>query len=112
MPARLREAKERRPQFGAEALELFHELESTPARRRHTSEFKAKSKRLGILLGLSDEWWMMLRVENADDPRPRPTLAAHALWPRVQATRQALLAALAGRGVQSADEPARDLEAL
>src|SRR5262245_48649481 len=106
MPAKLREAKERRPSFSREVLDLFRELEATPARQRRAPEFIAKSKRLGILLGLSDEWWMMLRVENANDSRPRPTLAAHALWPRVQAVRKALLGALAGREARPAEEAA------
>jgi len=92
--------------FTPEILTLFAELDGTPARRRHTSEFKAKSKRLGILLGLSDAWWMMLHVETANDPRPRPTLAAHAWWPRVRAVRAALLEALRARGPQPAEEAA------
>src|SRR5262245_66172266 len=110
MPAKLREAKERRPSFSAEVLNLFAELEGTPTPRhwRKTQEFMRKSQRLASLLGLSDEWWMMLRVENADDPRPRPTLAAHAWWPRVQTVRAALLEALgrSAREAQPADGPA------
>jgi len=106
MPAKLREAKERRPSFSAEVLELFRELNATPRRRRETPEFKAKSKRLGVLLGLSTEWWMMLHVETANSSRPHSTLAAHALWPHVQATRAALLEALRTREAPPAEERA------
>jgi hypothetical protein len=106
VPVKLRIAKERRPQFSREVLELFRALEGAPRRQRKTPEFIAKSKRLGVLLGLSDAWWMMLRVERDNDRRPRPTLAAHTLWPRVQAVRKALLAALAGREAQPVDEQA------
>jgi len=96
----------RRPQFSAEVLELFRALEGTPGPSRKAPEFVAKSKRLGVLLGLSDEWWAMLRVENADDSRPRPTLAAYEWWPRVQTVRAALLEALRTREAQPPDEPA------
>src|SRR5262249_61658046 len=95
-----------RPRSPPELSPLCPEPGGPPARRRHTSEFKAKSKRLGILLGLSDAWWMMLHVETANDPRPRPTLAAHAWWPRVRAVRAALLEALRARGPQPAEEAA------
>jgi hypothetical protein len=104
MPAKLREAKERRPQFSREVLDLFRELEGTPRRMRHTPEFIAKSKRLAVLLDLTTEWWAMLHVETANDPRPRPTL--YQWWPRVRAVRAALLEAVAAREAQPADEAA------
>jgi hypothetical protein len=99
----------RRPQFSAETLDLFRELNATARRRRKAPEFIAKSKRLGVLLGLSDAWWMMLHVENANVLRPCPTLAAYEWWPRVQAVRAALLAALkrSTREAQPVDEKAR-----
>jgi hypothetical protein len=80
--------------FSEEVVGLFAELNATSRRRRKAPEFIAKSKRLGILLGLSDAWWMMLHVENANVLRPCPTLAAYEWWPRVQAVRVALLEAL------------------
>jgi len=53
MPAKLRVAKERRPQFGAEVLALFAELEATPMRDRNTAEFRARDRALARHLNLA-----------------------------------------------------------
>src|SRR5262245_6995965 len=106
MPARLREAKERRPQFSTEVLELFRELEGTPRRRQKAPEFIAKSKRLAALLNLGNEWWGMQRVEYDDPFRPREGLAAHDYWFTVQRVRRQLLEALRAREAQPAEEAA------
>jgi hypothetical protein len=102
-------SRPRVPSLTPEIIALFTELEGTPTPRhwRKTQEFARKSQRLAGLLGLSDAWWMSVRVEKADDPRPRKGLAAHDWWPRVQAVRAALLEALEqARERQPADEPA------
>jgi hypothetical protein len=103
-------SRPRVPSLTPEIIALFTELENaprpTPRGWRKTQEFTRKSQRLASLLGLSDEWWMMLHVETANAPRPHPTLAAHALWPRVQAIRAALLEALRTREARPAEEAA------
>jgi len=102
-------SRPRVPSLTPEIIALFAELENAPrSTRRHwrkTEEYTRKSQRLASLLGLSDEWWMVLRVENANDLRPHRTLAAHELWPHVRAVRKQLLAALAAR-IQPAEEAA------
>jgi hypothetical protein len=101
-------SRPRVPSLTPEILALFTELENTPTPRhwRKTQEFARKSQRLAGLLGLSDEWWMMLRVEKANDPRPREGLAAHVLWPRVQAIRAALLEASRAQQERAAEQEA------
>jgi hypothetical protein len=97
MPVKVRIAKDRRPSFSRETLALFVELERTSPRRRKTTEFIAKSKRLAGLLGLSAEWWTMQHVEDDNRFRPQPGLIAHADWLTVRRVRAQLLAA-AGLG--------------
>jgi hypothetical protein len=110
VPAKLREAKERRPTFSPELLSLFAELENaaTPPRHwRKKQEFARKSQHLASQLGLSDAWWMGLKVEKHEQQRPREGLAAHEWWPRVRAVRKQLLEAIAAREIQPTDEEAR-----
>src|SRR5262245_40573520 len=57
VPVKLRIAKERRPAFSHETLELFRALEATPARRRHTPKFKDGVHQLARLLEQTDEYW-------------------------------------------------------
>jgi hypothetical protein len=97
MPAKLREAKERRPVFAPEVLELFRELELVPECDRQTQEFTEKSKRLSNLLNLNVEWWAGQHVEHSDRLCPSPRLAAHVYWHRVQRVREELLEATAVR---------------
>jgi hypothetical protein len=89
MPVKQRVAKERRPAFSAEIIELFVKLEHTS---RRSQAFKNGSKELARLLGLSTEWWMMQHV-NDRAGAPPPWLAAHAAWQRCRAVREQLLAA-------------------
>jgi hypothetical protein len=108
MPAKLREAKERRPTFSPEVLSLFAELENTPLPRhwRKRQEYTRKSQRLAGLLSLSDAWWMGLRVEKINDQRPREGLAAYEWWPTVRRVRQELRTALEQRDEHSVQQPA------
>jgi hypothetical protein len=110
MPAKLREAKERRPTFSAELLSLFAELENaaTPPRHwRKKQEFARKSQHLASQLGLSDAWWMGLKVEKIhEQQRPREGLAAHEWWPTVRRVRRELRAALEQRDEHSVQQPA------
>src|SRR5262249_15655867 len=96
-PVKAREAKERRPAFSVEALDLFRELEGTPPRQRDSDESLAKSKRLASLLGLSTEWWGGQHVEHSDTLQPPEWLPAHNYWTTVQQMRRALLEAGAVR---------------
>jgi hypothetical protein len=95
MPVKARAAKERRPTFSREVLQLFLELERVPTRRRDRREWWDGSKRLAGLLGLSSEWWAM---ENVHDRSARPChppgYFAHDAWFRCRAMRQALLEAV------------------
>jgi hypothetical protein len=59
VPVKLRAAKERRPNFSAEALALFVELERVPPRRRDRQDFRDKTHELARLLGLVDELWSL-----------------------------------------------------
>jgi hypothetical protein len=110
MPAKLREAKERRPTFSPEVLSLFAELENTftpPRHWRKKQEFARKSQHLASQLGLSDAWWMGLRVEKIhEQQRPREGLAAYEWWPTVRRVRRELLAALEQRVEHSVQPPA------
>ena len=107
MPAKLREAKERRPTFSPEVVSLFAELNTpTPSRHwRKRQEYTRKSQHLASQLGLSDAWWFGLKVEKHEQQRPREGLAAHEWWPRVRAVRKQLL--IAAREIQPTDEEAR-----
>jgi hypothetical protein len=86
-------SRPRHPSFSPEILELFRRLETTPPRRRSSGEFKAGSKRLAALLGLTTQWWAMKHVEDDNKHRPREGLAAHDYWLTVRTVRQQLLEA-------------------
>jgi len=102
MPVKARVAKERRPSFSAEAIELFVALERMPRRDRDGDEFRAKSKRLAALLGLTSEWWTCNSVlDRTRAPCHPPGYLAYDDWFRVRAVREELLAA-AKRGVEVA----------
>jgi hypothetical protein len=93
MPAKLREPKDRRPVFTDELLDLFSELEVWPLRRRHGTEWNAKSKRLAGLLGLSSEWWTCQHVNDTEPPCGPPDGAARTNWVTCREMRQRLLEA-------------------
>ena len=93
VPIKQRAGKELRPQFSAEVLELFRELEGM---RRQTSEdFIAKLKRLAGLLNLRTEWWATCHVNDASlSPPWPPHMRAFRDWHRVREVREQLLEAV------------------
>jgi hypothetical protein len=93
MPVKQRSGKGRRPQFSGEVVELFVQLERTPARQRRTQEFTDGSKRLARALNLSAEWWAGCAVEDGEKPQPRAGLVAHEYWLTTRRMRAALLEA-------------------
>jgi hypothetical protein len=94
MPAKVRAAKERRPLFSAEVLQLFLELEHMGP-RQNTEAFKAGSKRLAGLLNLSSEWWATCDVhDRSARPCWPPGNYAYGAWHRCRAMRRQLLAAV------------------
>src|SRR5262245_49366087 len=99
VPVKARIAKDRRPQFSRETLELFLELEALP---QDSERFKAGSKRLASLLGLIDEFWTMNHV-NDRSPRPHmpPHLTAFEDWHRCREVRLALLCAATDAAAQT-----------
>jgi hypothetical protein len=98
--------------FTPEILTLFAELENTPLPRhwRKRQEYMRKSQRLAGQLGLSDAWWMGLRVEKINEQRPREGLAAYEWWPTVRRVRRELLTALEQRDEHSVQQPADEPE--
>jgi hypothetical protein len=68
MPVKQRVAKDRRPSFSAEALDLFEELERMRAQR--SEAFRDKSLRLAHLLGLETEWWCSITHVHERGPGP------------------------------------------
>jgi hypothetical protein len=46
-----------RPSFSPEAIRLFAELETAPARHRQRREFRDREHQLARLLGLTSEFW-------------------------------------------------------
>jgi hypothetical protein len=91
-----------RPQFSAEALALFVELEDMP----RTDEFKIKGARLAELLGLTDEWWTCNHVhDRSTEPCYPPGYPAREDWFRVHDVRRMLLAAT-GLSAQRKKRPA------
>ena len=95
MPVKQRLAKDRLPQFSAEAVSLFVELERTP----HSSQkFKEGSRKLAHLLDLVAEFWTGNHVNNRDrKPCHPPWCIAYNDFFRVRAVREELLAATGER---------------
>lgn len=96
VPVKQRAAKDRRPFFSAQAVELFAELERTPGGHMPYTD---ASYRLAEMLGLVNEWWSSCHV---NDRSRRPCwspghLAYTAFW-KVREVREALLAICAQRG--------------
>jgi hypothetical protein len=72
-------------------LTLFVELEGMSDR---DPKFKAGSRRLAELLGLTDEWWSGQHVNDASaGPCHPPGYVAHGDWYTCRRVRDALLAA-------------------
>jgi hypothetical protein len=102
VPVKQRAAKDRRAQFSRETLELFQALE---ALSQDSDRFKAGSRRLARLLGLTDEFWTMNHVHDRSAGPCWPShLVAHHDWHRVREVRLALLAAT---GLASTAAPSR-----
>jgi hypothetical protein len=94
VPVKARAAKERRPSFSAEALDLFEELERMRSQRSET--FRDKSLRLARMLGLETEWWCSITHVSERGPgpvHPEGYLARDA-WFRCRAVRIQLLQAV------------------
>src|SRR5262245_55964509 len=93
MPAKLRAAKELRPQFSRETIELFGQLEAVPLRRRGSQAFKDGEHELARRLGLTSEYWTMNSVLDRKHSCHPPGYAAHTDWHRCREVRMALLEA-------------------
>jgi hypothetical protein len=106
MPAKLREAKQRRPQFSREVLELFAELEAVPLRQKKSQTFKNAEHELARKLGLVDEYWTVNSVLDRRRSCHPPGYIANAHHARCRAVRKALLAELQHSAQQLADEKA------
>jgi hypothetical protein len=84
-------AKDRRPQFPREVLELFAALENVSERRRDRDQLK----RLHRLLGLSAALWGGNSVlDRSSQPGWLPGRPGYDNWFHVHAVRKQLLAAL------------------
>jgi hypothetical protein len=90
MPVKQRAAKDRRPFFSVEAIELFAELERTPGGHRPYTE---KSRQLAGMLGLVDAWLKTCHVNDRSSRSGYPPghLTDIAFW-KVREVRKALLA--------------------
>jgi hypothetical protein len=106
MPVKARAAKERRLLFSTEILDLFEQIERMPSQRGE--RYREGSKRLAILLDLSDEWWAMTHV-NDRSPSPCHPLGyfAHDAWFRCRIVRAQLLAAVRARIAGAGFDPPR-----
>jgi hypothetical protein len=91
VPVKLRQAKERRHSFSAEAIALFIELEAVAVRRRKLEEFRDRERELAGLLGLGAEFFLSCCsvLDRERTPCWPPWCAAHADWHRVRAVREA-----------------------
>lgn len=84
-----------RPSFSLQALELFAELESVPARARHGREFKDREHELARLLHLVTEWWTGNGVTDKSSRPCHPEgCIARQDWFRCRAIRLVLLQAV------------------
>ena len=91
---RIPRSRARQAQITPEALALFTELERMPRRDRDSDEFRAKSKYLAALLGLTSEWWTCNHVhDRSRTPCHPPWCVAHGDWHHCRTVRQMLLAA-------------------
>jgi hypothetical protein len=91
MPVKERIAKDRRPVFSAEAVELFAELERRSDGYRPYTE---GSRRLAAMLGLVDEWIVSCHVnDRSSAPCHPPGYLAYDAWFRCRAVRFILLEA-------------------
>jgi hypothetical protein len=94
MSVKLRQAKERRPQFSDETLVLFRILEATPMGLRGTDEFKARDRELHRLLDLETDWRMAGNVLNRSEQCCYPMgMPAYGAFHHCRAVREALLEA-------------------
>jgi hypothetical protein len=102
MPVKQRAAKDRRPVFSTEALELFLELERRPA-----SYHSEDARRLAGMLGLIGERLKACHVNDRSSRSGYPPghLTDSAFW-KVRKIRKALLAACAERAQERELEPA------
>jgi hypothetical protein len=91
-------SRERNIPITDEVLALFAELDSAPAARRRSQEFRAKAKEheLARMLDITAEWWTCNSVLNTSvEPCHPRGHVANDDWHRCREVRLALLAALA-----------------
>jgi hypothetical protein len=86
-------SRSRRASITDEALSLFIELEAVPKRQLRRPEWRAKSKLLARLLGLSVEFWAGESVNNNNSGPCRSDALARETWHRCREMRKQLLAA-------------------
>jgi hypothetical protein len=105
MPAKLRTAKGRRPQFSPEAIALFRELDAVPMRRRKGREWDAAARQLSVLLDLESEWFCSAGrccvLDRSSAPHCMPDKAAYETWFRTKATRELLLESIAAQDART-----------
>jgi hypothetical protein len=93
VPVKQRTAKSRRPQFSAEVVALFAELEGI---RQGSKAFEDGSHELARRLNLVGEWWRGSHVlDRSPGPCHPPDCVAYEDWFHVRRVRKALLAAVA-----------------
>jgi hypothetical protein len=90
MPVKLRAAKELRPKFSPEVLDLFRAIEKLPPRRRWDHP---GTKELAKLLGLTSEYWTINFVNDVEGICHPPGCVANKDWATCRAVRWQLLAA-------------------
>jgi hypothetical protein len=105
MPVKQRAAKDRRPVFSPEAVELFLEIERMPGGNQPYTD---ASRRLAGMLGLMNEWWASCHVNDKSSRSGYSPghLTDIAFW-RVREVREALLAVCA-QGAEAAQTPATE----
>ena len=89
-------ARPRRAAFSPEVIELFRQLEATPACLRKDENFRECEALLHELLGLSTEYHCSICsvLDRSLGPCRPPHYPASKDWYRVRATREALLRAV------------------
>jgi hypothetical protein len=95
VPVKSRFPKPRKPQFSAEVLQLFSELEQTPPKRRRAQWFKDAEKHLMCnLFDMGAEFWMCQSpLDRSRKPCHPPRMPAHEAWHACRRLRIALLEA-------------------